>query len=158
VEVYDMLVKCSTPLKYQLMWFAFGIRAIHPDIWVSRFFWKGTMLVPEGKHRISSNHKLHLQQTPLFFNKWKYKHWLCPWHFILFYFILFYFILFYFILVFRDRFSLCSPGSPGTHSVDQTGFELKDPPLSVFQVLGLNTWAITPSLSMEFLGRDSIMF
>jgi hypothetical protein len=34
--------------------------------------------------------------------------------------------LFVFIfLVFRDRVSLCSPGCPGTHSVDQTGLELK---------------------------------
>lgn len=54
-----MLVKCSTPLKYQLMWFAFGIRAIHPDIWVSRFFWKGTMLVPV-EDKTSSSHNLHL--------------------------------------------------------------------------------------------------
>jgi hypothetical protein len=40
-----------------------------------------------------------------------------------FYFILFYFILFIylFILVFRDRFSLCSLGCPGTHFVDQAG-------------------------------------
>jgi hypothetical protein len=28
-------------------------------------------------------------------------------------------------LVFRDRVSLCSPGCPGTHSVDQAGLELK---------------------------------
>jgi hypothetical protein len=26
---------------------------------------------------------------------------------------------------FRDRVSLCSPGYPGTHSVDQAGLELK---------------------------------
>jgi hypothetical protein len=48
-------------------------------------------------------------------------------YFILFYFILFYFILFYF-LVFRDRVSLCSPGCPGTHSVDQAGLELRNLP------------------------------
>jgi len=28
-------------------------------------------------------------------------------------------------LVFRDRVSLCSPGCPGTHSVDQAGLELR---------------------------------
>jgi hypothetical protein len=28
-------------------------------------------------------------------------------------------------LVFRDRVSLCSPGCPGTHSVDKAGLELK---------------------------------
>jgi hypothetical protein len=28
-------------------------------------------------------------------------------------------------LFFRDRVSLCSPGCPGTHSVDQAGLELR---------------------------------
>jgi hypothetical protein len=37
---------------------------------------------------------------------------------------LFYFLFIYF-LVFRDRVSLCSPGCPGTHSVDQAGLELR---------------------------------
>ena len=34
-------------------------------------------------------------------------------------------------LVFRDRVSLCSPGCPETHSVDQAGLELKDQPALV---------------------------
>jgi hypothetical protein len=29
------------------------------------------------------------------------------------------------VCVFRDRVSLCSPGCPGTHFVDQAGLELK---------------------------------
>jgi hypothetical protein len=33
-------------------------------------------------------------------------------------------------LVFRDRVSLCSPGCPGTHSVDQAGLELRNSPAS----------------------------
>ena len=33
-------------------------------------------------------------------------------------------------LVFRDRASLYSPGCPGTHSVDQAGLELWNPPAS----------------------------
>ena len=33
--------------------------------------------------------------------------------------------------VFRDRVSLCSPGSPRTHSVDQAGLELRNPSASV---------------------------
>jgi hypothetical protein len=33
--------------------------------------------------------------------------------------------------------SLCSPGCPGTHSVDQAGLELRNPPASAYQVLGL---------------------
>jgi hypothetical protein len=40
-------------------------------------------------------------------------------------------------LVFRDRVSLCSPGCPGTHSVDQAGLKLRNPPASASQVLGL---------------------
>jgi hypothetical protein len=38
---------------------------------------------------------------------------------------------------FRDRVSLCSPGCPRTHSVDQAGLELGNPPASASQVLGL---------------------
>ncbi|GAB1296331.1 Membrane metallo-endopeptidase-like 1 [Apodemus speciosus] len=33
--------------------------------------------------------------------------------------------------------SLCSPGCPGTHSVNQAGLELRNPPASASQVLGL---------------------
>jgi hypothetical protein len=32
-----------------------------------------------------------------------------------------------------DRVSLCSPGCPGTHSVDQAGLELRNPPASASQ-------------------------
>jgi hypothetical protein len=39
---------------------------------------------------------------------------------------------------FRDRVSLCSPGCPGTHSVDQAGLELRNPPVSASPVLRLN--------------------
>ncbi|EDL03845.1 mCG147086 [Mus musculus] len=47
------------------------------------------------------------------------------------------FDFFFFFLVFRDRVSLCSPGCPGTHSVDQAGLELRNPPASASRVLGL---------------------
>jgi hypothetical protein len=46
-------------------------------------------------------------------------------------------------LVFQDRVSLCSPGCPGTHSVDQAGLELRNPPVSSSQVLGLKACATT---------------
>jgi hypothetical protein len=36
-----------------------------------------------------------------------------------------------------DIISLYSPGCPGTHSVDQAGLELRNPPASTSQVLGL---------------------
>ena len=44
---------------------------------------------------------------------------------------------------FGDRVSLCSPGCPGTHSVDQAGLELKNLPASTSQVLGLKACATT---------------
>jgi hypothetical protein len=42
-----------------------------------------------------------------------------------------------FFFFFQDRVSLCSPGCPGTHSIDQAGLELRSLPASAFQVLGL---------------------
>jgi hypothetical protein len=52
--------------------------------------------------------------------------------------------LFLFFVFFRDRVSLCSPDCPGTHSVDQAGLELRNPPASASQVLGLKACATTP--------------
>jgi hypothetical protein len=52
------------------------------------------------------------------------------------------FVLFCF--VFQDRVSLCSPGCPGTHFVDQAGLELRNLPASASQVLGLKAYATTP--------------
>jgi hypothetical protein len=53
--------------------------------------------------------------------------------------------LVWFGLVFQDRVSLCSPGCPGTHSVDHAGFKLRNPPASASQVLGLKACATTVS-------------
>jgi hypothetical protein len=47
------------------------------------------------------------------------------------------------LFVFQDRVSLCSPSCPGTHSVDQAGLELRNPPASASQVLGLKACATT---------------
>jgi hypothetical protein len=49
--------------------------------------------------------------------------------------------IYLFIGFFRDRVSLCSPGCPGTHFVDQAGLELRNLPASASQVLGLNACA-----------------
>jgi hypothetical protein len=49
------------------------------------------------------------------------------------------------LVFFQDRVSLCSPGCPGTHSVDQAGLKLRNPPASASQVLGLKACATTPS-------------
>jgi hypothetical protein len=43
----------------------------------------------------------------------------------------------------QDRVSLCSPGCPGTHSVDQAGLELRNLPASASQVLGLKACTTT---------------
>jgi hypothetical protein len=51
------------------------------------------------------------------------------------------FVLFCFVLT--DRVSLYSPGCPGTHFVDQAGLELRNPPASASQVLGLRACATT---------------
>ena len=53
--------------------------------------------------------------------------------------------------VFRDRVSLCSPGCPGTHSVDQAGLELRNPPASASQVLGLKVCATTAQHLFAFI-------
>jgi hypothetical protein len=52
--------------------------------------------------------------------------------------------LFCFVLFFRDRVSLYSPGCPGTHFVDQACLELRNPPASASQVLGLKACATMP--------------
>ena len=50
------------------------------------------------------------------------------------------------LFVFRDRISLCSPGCPGTNSVDQAGLKLRNLPASVSQVVGLTACATTARL------------
>jgi hypothetical protein len=54
---------------------------------------------------------------------------------------------------FRDKVSLCSPGCPGTHSVDQAGFELRNPPAS--RVLGLKACATI--LGMTFFKKAKFL-
>jgi hypothetical protein len=59
--------------------------------------------------------------------------------------------IFVFVFVLQDRVSLCSPGCPGTHFVDQAGLELRDPPASASQVLGLKVCTTTTRLKLWFL-------
>jgi hypothetical protein len=59
------------------------------------------------------------------------------------------FLIFLF-LVFQDRVSLCSPGCPGTHFVDQACLELRNPPASASQVLGLKACTTTPGWMLNF--------
>jgi hypothetical protein len=51
---------------------------------------------------------------------------------------------------FRDRVSMCSPGCRRTHFVDQAGLNLRNPPASASQVLGLKVCATTPSYNIKF--------
>jgi hypothetical protein len=59
-------------------------------------------------------------------------------------------LFFFLVLVFRDRVSLCSPGCPGSHFVDQAGIKLRNPPASASQVLGLKACATTTQLKVSF--------
>jgi hypothetical protein len=55
------------------------------------------------------------------------------------------------LFVFLDRVSLYSPGCPGTHFVDQASLELRNPPASASQVLGLKACTTTAQPSVLFL-------
>jgi hypothetical protein len=57
----------------------------------------------------------------------------------------------FFFFSFQDRVSLYSSGCPETHSVDQAGLELRNPPASASQVLGLKAYATTARLVYLFL-------
>jgi hypothetical protein len=59
--------------------------------------------------------------------------------------------LVWFGLVFPDRVSLCSPGCPGTHSVDQAGLKLRNPPASASQVLGLKARTTMPGMAFFYV-------
>ena len=50
--------------------------------------------------------------------------------------------------VFWDRVSLCSPGCPGTHSVDQAGLELRNQPASASRVLEFKVCISTAGLGL----------
>ena len=56
--------------------------------------------------------------------------------------------------VFPARVSLCSPGCPGTHSVGQADLELRNPPASASQVLGLQA-CTTTAWQSKFSKMDS---
>jgi hypothetical protein len=56
--------------------------------------------------------------------------------------------VFLFCFVFRDRVSLYTPGCPRTHFVDQADLELRNPPASASQVLGLKACTTTARLAL----------
>jgi hypothetical protein len=57
--------------------------------------------------------------------------------------------LFVCLFVFLRQVSLCSPGCPGTHFVEQAGLKLRVPPASASQVLGLKACATMAQLSLS---------
>jgi hypothetical protein len=65
-------------------------------------------------------------------------------------FVCFVFAFVLFCLFFQDRVSLYSPGGPGTHFVDQAGFELRNLPASASRVLELKPCTTTAG-SLLFL-------
>jgi hypothetical protein len=60
----------------------------------------------------------------------------------------------FFGFFFQDRVSLCSPGCPGTHFVDQAGLKLRNLPASASQVLGLKACATTARHHIRSLYYD----
>jgi hypothetical protein len=60
-------------------------------------------------------------------------------------------------LVFQDRVSLCNPGCPGTHFIDQVGLELRNLPASASRVLGLKACTTVPSFKYLFNSRAGEM-
>jgi hypothetical protein len=58
------------------------------------------------------------------------------WGWVVFAVVVIVFVLVWF-LVFGDKVFLYSLGCPGTHFLDQAGLELRNPPASASQVLGL---------------------
>ena len=57
---------------------------------------------------------------------------------------------FFIFIYFEDRVHLCSPGCPGTHSLDQAGLDLRNLPASTCQALGLKVCATTGWHSWTF--------
>jgi hypothetical protein len=71
--------------------------------------------------------------------------------FFSFFFVFFLFFNFYlFIYFLRQGFSVF-PGCPGTHSVNQAGLELRNPPASASPVLGLKACATMPGWISNFI-------
>jgi hypothetical protein len=99
--------------------------------------------VSEDSYRILINKRINL-----FFKKNFQK--LLTFLFFFCLFVCFLFFWFVSFCFFRDRVSLCSPGCPGTHSVDQAGLERRNPPASTSQVLGLKACATTAWLNLYF--------
>ena len=65
-------------------------------------------------------------------------------------------LFFFYLFVFQGRVFLYSFGCPGTHSVDHAGLELRNPPASASQVLGLRACATTARQGNSY--KNTIQF
>jgi hypothetical protein len=74
---------------------------------------------------------------------------------VLLFFSILFVCLFVCLFVFQDRVSLYSPSCPGTHFGDQAGLELRNPPASASQVLGLKACATTTQRVLLFLLEET---
>jgi hypothetical protein len=75
----------------------------------------------------------------------------------LFIYLFIYLFIHLFGLVFRGRVSLYSPGCPGTHFVDQAGFELRNLPASASRVLGFKACATMPDYGTNICPNQYII-
>jgi hypothetical protein len=57
----------------------------------------------------------------------------------------------FFVFLLRFKVSPCSPDWPDPGYIDKAGLDLRDPPASVSQILGLKAHATTPSLAAVVL-------
>jgi hypothetical protein len=108
-----------------------------------------------GRHCFSTFFSSHL----FFFPKWFVKSTEMESGFEPRTFLSVYFSLFVFgFWLSETGFSLCSPGCPGTHSVDQAGLELRNPPAFCLYTYGLDTlptaWKSTSLLTVSVLLDD----
>ena len=71
---------------------------------------------------------------------------------------LFFCLFVWLVLVFQDRISLCIPGCPGIHFIDQAGLELRNPSASASQVLGLKKCTTTPGLGCLCFYVNTLLF
>jgi hypothetical protein len=72
--------------------------------------------------------------------------------------IFFLFVCLFFCFGFEAGFLCVALGCPGTHSVDQAGLELRNPPASASQVLGLKACATTAWPSFDFCSHGLHIF
>lgn len=120
---------------YSEMYMTYDIPSLTKELFAVDIYWERVMA--------------KTKQTPCFFLFLAYSLFLSlffPFQVLLSLFACLVFVSLFYVYVrglFGDRISLCSSGSPGTHSEDQAGLELRHLPVSIFSVIGLKVYATT---------------